>query len=401
MSDEWVVGLDLGGTKLAAAVFRKESGGGLELERALENRKYDVIFGAAARLSARAKSERIEAAMATAVRELAGAVPGPVAAVGVCSAGFIENGVIVESYNTGMKNTPLRDRIRERTGIPAFLYKDSWAPVYALRPSRPAMIFSVGTGFGGVSCEPDLSIRLRSYTAARKPIWVPFLYANDDPGYAVSFSTELTAELIGRALARSDAGPLNSRPVAAGEQEIRNWALRLRDKAKKDKRLSPPPLQLRIAKMFAREAAERMPPGEVFADVPGAATFPPLVYSWLTCGNITPPALDSRLANNDPNAASAFHVQAEFIGYILFRMQKERIESGLPPAELVYATGSGYNTTTHPALSQPIIAAVNHYCAAGGISGVAAERVEYLSVPGGERTTLACFGAAMGAARGI
>ncbi|MFA6447847.1 MAG: ROK family protein [bacterium] len=399
MGEELVIGLDLGGTKLAAALFKKNAAGALEFSRALENRKYDVIFGGAKKLKHSEKSERIEAAMASAVKELAAGAQ--VSAIGVCSAGFVENGVIAESYNTGMKNTPLRDNVQKRTGAPTFLYKDAWAPVYALRPPKPAIIFSIGTGFGGVSCEPDLSIRLRSYTVSKKPIWVPFLYANDDPGYAVTFSTGLSAKLIFRALERANAGPLKNHPVQVSPGDASEWASLLRDKAKKEKRLSPSPVELRIAKLFARVAAERMPPGEVFADVPGAAAFAPFVYSWLTCGNIAPPELDKRLASSDPNAIAAFFVQAEFIGHILYIMQKERVEAGLPPAEMIFATGSGYNTTTHSVLSAPIAEAMNEYCAANGIAACPASRVEFLSVPGDAPTTLACLGAAMGASMGV
>jgi hypothetical protein len=401
MGDEYVVGLDLGGTKLAAALFIKSASGGLEFIRALENRKYDVIFGGSAKLKHSEKSEKIEEAMTDSVRELAARAAASVSAVGICSAGFVEDGVIIESFNTGMKNTPLRDDISKRTGTKTFLYKDAWAPVYALRPPRPAIIFSIGTGFGGVSCEPDLSIRLRSYTVSRKPMWVPYLYANDDPGYAVSFSAELSAKLIVRALERANAGPVKRRPAPVTPSDAAEWADRLRDKAKKEKRLSPSAIELKIAKLFARPAAERMQPGEVFADVPGAATFAPFVYSWLTCGNITPPELDKRLAAGDTNAIAAFYVQAEFVGHILYIMQKERIAAGLPPAELVYATGSGYNPATHAVLSRPVIEAMNEYCAADGIAFGAISQVEYFSVPGGAPTTLACHGAAMGAAMGM
>jgi len=400
MDSEYVVGLDLGGTKLASAIFRKTDKG-IEFVYGLENRKYDVIFGGESELDAREKSERIEEAMVYATRELSEFAGVQPVAVGVCTAGFVENGIVEEAYNTGMKRHPLRDNLRDRTGAPVYLYKDSWAPVYALRPARPAIIFSIGTGFGGVSCEPDLSIPLRSYTAARFPTWLPFLCANDDPGYAVTFSEKLSARLIERGVERANGGPLKGNPVCVDGGSAVEWASLLSEKAREEKRLSPSRLELGIMKLFAREAAGRFRPAEVYADVPGAATFPPLVYLWITGKRMEPPELDELLAGNDPEAVAAFYIQSEFIGYILYKMQKERLRGGLQPAELVYATGSGYNPATHRVLSRPVMESMMEQCAERGVPGCGSERVEYLDVPGGAPTTLACYGAAMGAARGV
>lgn len=402
MGNEWVIGLDLGGTKLASALFQKSGDGGVEFVRALENRKYDAIFGeSAGRLNAEEKSERIEQAMAAAARELASTVAEPPAAVGICSAGFVERGAIIEAWNTGMKNYPLRDRVAEDTGIPTFLYKDSWAPVYAVRPARPAIIFSIGTGFGGVSCEPDLRIPLLSYTANTKIMWIPFLYANDDPGYAVSFSEELSARLIERAVKRANAGPLKDREAGYGDSSPDEWASLLRDKAREDKRLSPSRIELWAARRLAKEAAERLRPGEVYADVVGAAILPPLAFSWMTGEKPEPPALDALLSEGNTNAVAAFFIQAEFIGYILSRMQLERVENKLAPSESVFGTGSGYNPVTHAVLSRPIVEAMSEYCREEGLELRCADRVEFIAAGGGMPTTLACLGAAFGAARGL
>ncbi|HPI76631.1 MAG TPA: hypothetical protein PLK80_07830, partial [bacterium] len=59
-SEELIVGLDLGGTKLAAALFARRDGGAIEFLRALDDIHYDGIFGNGSRkLSAEAKSELI------------------------------------------------------------------------------------------------------------------------------------------------------------------------------------------------------------------------------------------------------------------------------------------------------------------------------------------------------
>ncbi len=399
-SEELIVGLDLGGTKLAAALFARRDGGAIEFLRALEDIHYDGIFGNGGRkLSAEAKSELIADAMGRAAAELT-AGKGRPAAVGVASAGFVERGFIVEAWNTGMKNFPLRSEVEKRTGAPAFLFKDSWAPAFAVNPDQPAIIFSIGTGFGGVSCEPGPSIKILSYSARKRILWIPMLFCNDDPGYAISFSVEQSAEMIKRGVEKAAAAGarISSEP---GERDFEKWAAALRDAAKARKRLSPSWLELSVAKSLAREAAGRIRPGEVFADVPGAAIMPGIAFYWLTGEELPPEKIDAMLKAGDPAARTAFFIQAEFIGHILFRMQKERLEFRLPRARLVFGTGSGYNAATHDALSRPVIESMSRQCEENDVPCSGVEDVRLLCKPDGAATTLSCYGAARGAALGV
>ena len=397
----YAVGLDLGGTKLAAALFSQPPGNGAPgCESALENSKYaDIIGGGnSGSTSARKKAEAILAAMVRAVKELCGAAPEKPSAAGVCSAGFVENGVIVEAWNTGMKNFPLQARLEAETGIKTFLYKDSWAPVFALRPDTPSVIFSIGTGFGGISCDPGPHIPIRSFTTRKWPLWIPHLYSNDDPGYSVSFSPELSGRLIARALERQweiDSGRSEAIPADAPA-----FAARMLRKAAKDKRITPSKIELFIARRLAPWATAGMGAGEIFADWPAGAHFPSLFFQWLTGRRPTPEEMDELVSVQDAPAMAAFNVHAEFIGYVLYRMQRERAEFGLAPAMRTYGTGSGFNPVNHGFLSDAIAAAAAEYCEKDGLASPAAGGVELIKKEG-LPTTFACLGAATGALMGV
>ena len=81
-------------------------------------------------------------------------------------------------------------------------------------------------------------------------------------------------------------------------------------------------------------------------------------------------------------------------------MQKERIAMGLPRAEKIFGTGSGYNKVTHVILSHSIGEAVKsraiEYCAEFDCQ-MAVELIVREDIA----TTFACLGAATGAALGI
>jgi len=393
------IGLDLGGTKLAAALFSVSGDGETACEQALENRKYAEIIGSHSpdSIPAAKKAELIVEAMARAAQDLAGGIGEQPEVIGVCSAGFVERGRIIEAWNTGMKNFPLKARIEEETGLKTFLYKDSWAPVYALRSPVPAIIFSIGTGFGGVSCEPDLAIPVRSYSARMWPQWIPCLRANDDPGYAVAFSPGRAERVISRQMAES--AELDGAGEITGNRDGGEFAGLLVEQAKKEGRMTPSKIELFAARLLAPRAMSNMRHGEVFADLPCGAKFPSTVYSWLTGRRESPKGMDRLIKDKDPAAAAAFRVHAGFIGQVIFEMQKERIEHGLDPADRVFATGSGYNAVNEGFLSSAIFSVVSRLCSGAGIDppGEKIELIETHGLP----TTFACLGAATGAALGI
>ena len=399
-NERLIVGMDLGGTKLAAAMFRSLNGD-VHFLHAVENLRYKTIFTEWEKsgLTAEGKSRIIEEAMVRAVTSLCrtAGVERP-AAIGVASAGFIENDMVVEAMNTGMKNYPLKARIQSATGADTFLYKDSWAPIYALAPEEPCIIFSIGTGFGGVSCETSLKVSLRSRSARRRVVWIPYLYFNDDPGYAATFSQDDIAALISRGFRR--CADLFSLDIEPYKQQVKELAARVMQYARDDGKVSPSGMEILIARALAYRAAHRIRPNEVFADSVCAAPFPGLIYQALTGNEIAPQDLDGLLAEQDTAARLAFLAQAEFIGEILARMQHERVENGLAPAKRVCGTGSGFNSANRELLGPAIISVMKNRGAALGLTLDAPDDVELMACPEGD-TTLACFGAAVGAARGI
>lgn len=383
-AEKHVIGMDLGGTKLAAALFTFDGA----FVRALKPLRFSEIFPAGAKPPPATVAAAVRDAAAGMARELTPA-RGTVDAIGIASAGFVEGRNIVEATNVGLKNCRLPDLIRQAAGIDTFLFKDSWAPAFALAPAEPSIVFSVGTGLGGVSCEPGGEIRLLSRTLRTKPIWIPLLMKNDDPGFAVAFSVAEMKAMIETAAAKTGEGVLEK--SRAGE-----IAASIRAAAEKQHKLTPPGATLAIAKLLAPTAVAGWRQGEVFADFHGAAPFPALVFELITGERIDPPELDRRIAAADPAALAAATVQAEFLAAVILEMQIERTSRGLPPAARAHGAGSGYNAAVHGFLSTAIAEAYNARAAAAGLPPL--PPVELLSPPHPE-TTLAAHGAALGAIR--
>ncbi|MFH1538985.1 MAG: hypothetical protein ABIH66_08485, partial [bacterium] len=314
-------------------------------------------------------------------------------AIGIASAGFIEGKTIVDASNVGIKMYPLGDRIEAETGVRTFLYKDSWAPAFAVDPPEPAIIFSVGTGFGGASCEPGMKIKILGYTARHRPVWLPVLRKNDDPGYAVAFSTDEMKEII-----RSAAERCGEKTILRAD--AKKIAGELHAEAGRRRKLVPGLPMYLAAKALAPEAVAGWRPGEVFADFPGCASFPAVIYELITGEKIKPQELDTLLAAGDPAAVCSAVVQAEFLACILLEMQRERTEFELPPAGLIYGTGSGYNETTHLFLGTAIADALNRRAEKAKLTLPIPESIKLVSPPG-PGATLAAAGAAVGAWRGI
>ncbi|MEW6200810.1 MAG: hypothetical protein AB1546_02465, partial [bacterium] len=107
------VGLDLGGTKLAAALFlQNDDTGALEFCRALKPLKYGEIFNAVQTkpLPPAERGKKIEEAMISAVEKLTAGIDGGLEALGVATAGFVEKGIVKDASNIGIKVYPLRTR---------------------------------------------------------------------------------------------------------------------------------------------------------------------------------------------------------------------------------------------------------------------------------------------------
>ncbi|AUG28810.1 MULTISPECIES: ROK family protein [Microbacterium] len=135
-----VVAVDIGGTKIAAALVREGGQIGHRVQRPTPAAK-----GAAAILDA----------AAALVREVIEAA-GPVAAVGVGSAGALdEDGVVTHATDhlAGWRGTPVAAGLVARLGVPVVVVNDVHAAALgelALGSDRDRFVFvAVGTGIGG------------------------------------------------------------------------------------------------------------------------------------------------------------------------------------------------------------------------------------------------------------
>lgn len=133
------IGVDIGGTKIAAAVV-DESGAILARDR---------------RPSEADQPHRMVATIADMVADLAR--EHPAAGVGLAAAGFIDHagGVVRFAPNIAWRDMPLGPQVTERVGLPVLLENDANAAAwgeFAFGPARDIddMVFiTVGTGLGG------------------------------------------------------------------------------------------------------------------------------------------------------------------------------------------------------------------------------------------------------------
>lgn len=140
MSTPETVGVDLGGTKVLVGVVG-------------EDRK--VLYEDQERSAGQGQDELLET-LEREVREALEARPN-VAAVGLGIPCTIdrERGVAITAVNLPIRDVPIRDRMRERLGIPVFIDND--ANVAALAEHRfgaakgtsDAVMLTIGTGIGG------------------------------------------------------------------------------------------------------------------------------------------------------------------------------------------------------------------------------------------------------------
>jgi glucokinase len=133
------IGVDVGGTKIAAGVVDEE-GQLLEVTR---------------RETSATDPEKIETSIADAVRELR--QQHEVTAVGVAAAGFVdtENGVVLFAPNIAWRDEPLRADLGPRIGLPVVVENDANAAAWGefrFGPARDVddmVLITVGTGLGG------------------------------------------------------------------------------------------------------------------------------------------------------------------------------------------------------------------------------------------------------------
>ncbi|MBP9003265.1 MAG: ROK family protein [Candidatus Hydrogenedentes bacterium] len=143
---EYVVGLDIGGTKMLAAVFDHEF-------RVVGQSKKKSKTGTESDVNASAE-ERVIAVITAAMQE---AGSPPVRGIGVGSPGPLDpaTGIIIDTPNLGWKNFPLAERLREKFGVPVLVDNDVNVGTYGeWRFGKVADCLHVvgifpGTGIGG------------------------------------------------------------------------------------------------------------------------------------------------------------------------------------------------------------------------------------------------------------
>jgi len=141
----YVLGIDLGGTKVSAAVFDQEN---------------KIVGRARAKTKARRDDESVFETIVDTGREAVASArlePKDLIALGIGSPGPIDpdSGYIVDSVNIKFKNFPLGPRLSEEFGCPASVNNDVSAGTYgefkagAARGSSHVLGMFIGTGIGG------------------------------------------------------------------------------------------------------------------------------------------------------------------------------------------------------------------------------------------------------------
>ena len=143
--DDFIIGFDLGGTKMIGSVLDSE---------------LKVVAGSRMKTDAQeggeAVFERIVKTIAAALQE-AGLEASQLACIGIASPGPLdsENGVILNTPNIGFNNFPIADRLVKEFGVPVVLENDVNAGTYgefvqgAARGFRHVVGIFPGTGIGG------------------------------------------------------------------------------------------------------------------------------------------------------------------------------------------------------------------------------------------------------------
>lgn len=147
---DWIVGVDIGGTKVSVGVVAFEGGLPIALrtEPTEPQRGAKYVVDRVVRL--------IQDAMQQVMQEK-GCGQEAFAGVGIGSPGPLDRrtGTVISTPNLGWRNFPLRDLIQNAVGLPATLDNDANAATYgewwqgAGRNSRTLVGVTLGTGIGG------------------------------------------------------------------------------------------------------------------------------------------------------------------------------------------------------------------------------------------------------------
>lgn len=133
------IGVDVGGTKIAAGVVDEQGTIIAELRKATPANDTDKV---AALISSMAKELAAEHGATS---------------IGIGAAGFVDDArsTVIFAPNLAWRNEPLKDRVEQATGLTTVVENDAnaagWAEARfgAARGANSAVVFTIGTGIGG------------------------------------------------------------------------------------------------------------------------------------------------------------------------------------------------------------------------------------------------------------
>ncbi len=133
------IGIDVGGTKIAAGVVDADG----------------RIVARNRRVTPAQHADQVRDAVTDAVRELR--TEHEVTAIGISAAGFVDaaRATVMFAPNLAWRDEPLRDELEQRTGLPVVVENDANAAAWAEsrfgagRGTRQVLALTVGTGLGG------------------------------------------------------------------------------------------------------------------------------------------------------------------------------------------------------------------------------------------------------------
>jgi glucokinase len=135
-----IIGVDLGGTKMLLGVLDSRS---------------NVLWESREASTGQTEDELVDL-LVREIEEAQGRCPGA-SAVGLGIPATInhDKGIAVSAVNLPLENLPIRDLVRERTGLPAFVDNDATVAALAehlygaARGAENAVMLTIGTGIGG------------------------------------------------------------------------------------------------------------------------------------------------------------------------------------------------------------------------------------------------------------
>ncbi|WP_420176876.1 ROK family glucokinase [Luteococcus sp. OSA5] len=143
------IGVDVGGTKIAAAVVDE----------------WGKIVAQLRRPTPANDADQVAATIAELVKELG--AEHEVTSIGIGAAGFVDSlrAKVVFAPNLAWRNEPLKERVERATGLPTVVENDANAAGWAenrfgsAQDARSAVVLTIGTGIGGAIINDNQLVR--------------------------------------------------------------------------------------------------------------------------------------------------------------------------------------------------------------------------------------------------